>query len=110
MTMKIKFDKEWLKMHYEMLKLFGAIDDNQKIIILKHELEKDPYKRMCLSIAEGYDIDWNGYIISNEFGEMENYDSFIKRHPTFADDVKKAVEEVVYDANKVVIRLQGRTC
>lgn len=79
-----------------MLKRFGLIDGNQKLIVIKHELEKDPYKRMCLSVAEGYEVDRNGCEIFNEFGKIESYDSFLKRHPTFAADVKKAVEEVVY--------------
>lgn len=95
--MKVGFDKERLKAYYKMLKRLGVIDDNQKIITHKHELEKDPYKRMCLSIAEDYDVDWSVCTIVNEFGEIENYDSFKKRHPNFADDVKKVVKEVVYE-------------
>lgn len=100
MTMKVGFDKERLKAYYETLKRFCLIDDNQKIIIHKHELEKDPYKRMCLSVAEGYDVDWSVCTIVNEFGKIESYNSFKRRHPNFAADVKKAVEEVVYECEK----------
>ena len=56
----------------------------------------EEYKHMCMSLAQGYEMDWvNHYaqIMVNEFGEPEHFDSFKKRHPNFAEDIQKAFND-----------------
>lgn len=73
-----------------MVEMFAQIDSRPKNIFIQIP-KGEEYKHMCMSLAQGYEIDWvNHYaqIMVNEFGKHESFESFKKRHPNFAQDIE----------------------
>lgn len=60
-----------------------------------NNLKGNEYKKLCMQLAEGYEMDWivPHYILCNEFGKPEHIDAFKRRHPNFAEDIRKAMQE-----------------
>lgn len=81
-------DKE-LAIYNGIIDMSAQIDSKPKNILFPKEKGKE-YEHMCFMLAQGYELDWIAFpfIICNEFGEGEHIDSFNRRHPKFAEDVK----------------------
>lgn len=54
------------------------------------------YPKFCFDLAQGCELDWvdHSNIVVNEFGEPEHWDSFMKRHPNFYQDVEEMRERL----------------
>ena len=92
--MKIIYEEQTksLLYHNAIIKQSAIIDSQPKNMCFPVP-KGEEYKHMCMSLAQGYEIDWVDYyaeIIVNEFGEPESFDSFKKRHPNFAEDIENA--------------------
>lgn len=92
--MKIIYEEQIksLLYHNAIIKQSAIIDSQPKNICFPVP-KGEEYKHMCMSLAQGYEIDWVDHyaeIMVNEFGKPESFDSFKKRHPNFAEDIKNA--------------------
>ena len=83
-------DKE-LALYKAIIEASALVDSKPKNIFFPVEKGKE-YESMCIQLAQGYEIDWISfpYIICNEFGKGEHIDSFNRRHPNFAEDIRNA--------------------
>ena len=83
-------------LYYNTMITQSAIIDSQPKNIRFPVPKGEEYKHMCMSLAQGYEIDWvNHYaeIMVNEFGKPESFDSFKKRHPNFAEDIRNCLNK-----------------
>ena len=87
----ITIDAEQAKKYQMLAAAFAEADKHPKNVMYEPK-EKDPYKRMCMDLAQGYEMDWVQfpYLLVNEFGKTEHIDNFEKRHPNFAEDIQQA--------------------
>lgn len=91
---QVSVDAEKIQMHNTLINAFADVDKRPKNCFHETE-EKDPYKRMCLQLALGYEIGNVGTnLIINEFGEEEHIDLFKQRHPNFEEDIKQEIETI----------------
>lgn len=95
-----KIDAEEYKKYQMLLKPLLEVDRHPKNILIESKVT-DAYKRMCIDLAQGYEMDWVSfpYLIINEFGKTEHIDSFEKRHPNFAEDVSQALTRFTRNIN-----------
>ncbi len=82
-----------LLFYYLFIRTAGMSDTQPKNNFLSPAPPGEEYKHMCMSLAQGYELDWITFpiILVNEFGEPEHIDSFYKRHPNFDEDVSNAL-------------------
>ena len=84
---------EQMQAYYDaMIKLAANVDSQPKNVAFPIP-KGEEYKHMCMSLAQGYEIDWVDHyarIMINEFGKPEHFDHFQKRHPNFAEDIQNA--------------------
>ena len=87
----IAVDAEKVRKYQMFMAYFLELDKHPKNVLYESK-EKDPYKRMCGDLAQGYEIDWVQfpYLLVNEFGKTEHIDNFEQRHPNFAEDIQQA--------------------
>ena len=97
--------EEAFKSHLRMSVNKDLVEDFHKEMIASMlELDKQPknvypivppkgkeYEYMCMELSQGFELDWikTGVILVNEFCEPEHIDDFMKRHPNFAEDIKR---------------------
>ncbi len=86
----ITIDAEQAKKYQMLMSAFAEVDKHPKNVMVEPK-EKDHYKRMCMDLAQGYEMDKiSPTLLVNEFGKPEHIDSFEKRHPNFAADIQQA--------------------
>ena len=85
----ITIDAEQVQKYQMLNATFAEVDKHPKNVMYESE-EKDPYKRMCMCLAQGYEMDKISPTLSvNEFGKPESISSFEQRHPNFAEDIQQ---------------------
>ncbi len=79
--------------HYAHLMVCAAMADKLPKNIVRSQRDKDAYKKMCIQLAQGYELEFLCYptLIRNEFGEAEYIQAFKHRHPNFDKDIKQAL-------------------
>lgn len=86
----ITIDAEQVQKYQMLMTPFAEADKHPKNVMYEPK-EKDPYKRMCMDLAQGYEMNKiSPTLIVNEFGKPEHIDSFEQRHPNFAADIQQA--------------------
>lgn len=88
---------EEMQSYYQAMLQHAAIVDSQPKNVTLPIPKGEEYKHMCMSLAQGYEMDWINYhaqIMVNEFGNPESFDSFKERHPKFAEDIRNAFQEL----------------
>lgn len=90
MSDTIQVDAEQVQKYQALMAPFIEADKHPKNVMYEPK-EKDPYKRMCMDLAQGYEMDKiSPTLLVNEFGKLEHIDSFEQRHPNFAEDIQQA--------------------
>lgn len=86
----IAVDAEKVRKYQMLMAYFLELDKHPKNVLYESK-EKDSYKRMCIDLAQGYEMDKiSPTLMVNEFGKIEHVDSFEQRHPNFAEDIQQA--------------------